>query len=102
MRLSWLALSNVRNYAALDFHPAPGLNVFIGANAQGKSNLLEAISLLGTGKSFRTNREADLIASGFQSASVSGGAHVRAGSVNLSCTVTATSRGTRLYFSAAW
>ncbi len=100
MRLSWLALSNVRNYASLDFQPAPGLNVFIGANAQGKSNLLEAISLLGTGKSFRTNREADLIASGFQIASVSGGAHVRAGSVNLGCTVMTTARGTRKAYSA--
>ncbi len=44
----------MRNYATLEFAPERGLNVFVGANAQGKSNLLEAIGLLGTGKSFRT------------------------------------------------
>jgi len=59
--LTHLALSNVRNYAELDLEPAPGLNVFVGANAQGKSNLLEAIAMLGTGKSFRTNRDADVV-----------------------------------------
>jgi DNA replication and repair protein RecF len=59
-------LSNVRNYAELDLQPAPGLNVFVGANAQGKSNLLEAIAMLGTGKSFRTNRDADVVREGME------------------------------------
>ena len=45
MLLTALRLADFRNYAALDFTPAPGLNVFVGANAQGKSNLLEAIHL---------------------------------------------------------
>ncbi|HEY8296404.1 MAG TPA: DNA replication/repair protein RecF [Candidatus Baltobacteraceae bacterium] len=95
MRLTNVTLSNVRNYAALDFEPAPGLNVFVGANAQGKSNLLEAISLLGTGKSFRTSKEHDLIRSGLELASISGRAQIRAGSINLGCTITASARGTR-------
>ena len=85
----------MRNYAHLELHPAPGLNVFIGSNAQGKSNLLEAISLLGTGKSFRTSRERDLIRDGFELATISGEAHVRAGAIRLGCTLTATPRGSR-------
>ncbi|MDQ2872956.1 MAG: DNA replication/repair protein RecF [Candidatus Eremiobacteraeota bacterium] len=95
MELTRIALSNVRNYAALDFEPAPGLNVFVGANAQGKSNLLEAISLLGTGKSFRTNRESDLIRDGLDVASVIGEAKIRAGTVKLGCTIAASAKGTR-------
>ena len=95
MRLDSLTLSNVRNYAHLELQPQPGLNVFVGPNAQGKSNLLEAISVLGTGKSFRTSRERDLIRDGFELATISGEAHVRAGAIRLGCTLTATARGSR-------
>ncbi|MDQ2679928.1 MAG: AAA family ATPase, partial [Candidatus Eremiobacteraeota bacterium] len=89
MRLTRLSLSNMRNYATLDFSPQAGLNVFIGNNAQGKSNLLEAISLLGTGKSFRTSAESDLIREGFELASISGDAELRAGTIHLSCGISA-------------
>lgn len=99
MLLKSLHLSNVRNYAQLDLEPAEGLNVFVGRNAQGKSNLLEAISLLGTGKSFRTARERDLIREGFELAAISGETHVRAGDVRLGCTIAATPRGTRKVYS---
>ncbi len=85
----------MRNYSALDFEPQPGLNVFVGDNAQGKSNLLEAISLLGTGKSFRTSKESDLIKSGLEVASISGEALLQHGTIRLSCTITNTARGTR-------
>jgi len=95
MILQRLALSNFRNYAQLDLDPAPGLNVFIGANAQGKSNLLEAIAMLGTGKSFRTSRDADLVRDGLELAVVGGDAHVRAGTVHLGCTVARTGNRTR-------
>jgi DNA replication and repair protein RecF len=95
VRLTALHLSNVRNYAQLELEPAAGLNLFVGRNAQGKSNLLEAISLLGTGKSFRTSRERDLIREGFELAAISGEAQVRAGTVRLGCTIAASARGTR-------
>lgn len=95
MKLRSLHLSNVRNYAQLELEPADGLNVFVGRNAQGKSNLLEAVSLLGTGKSFRTSRERDLIREGFELATISGEAQVRAGTVRLACTITGAQRGTR-------
>ncbi|HEY8321890.1 MAG TPA: DNA replication/repair protein RecF [Candidatus Baltobacteraceae bacterium] len=95
MRLNSLSLANFRNYRSLELEPAPGLNVFLGANAQGKSNLLEAIAMLGTGKSFRTNRESDAIFNGGDIASVTGLAEVRAGTVRLSCSIATTPRGTR-------
>lgn len=93
--MTQLALVNVRNYASLEFRPPPGLNVLVGANAQGKSNLLEAIGLLGTGKSFRTAREGELIREGYAAAGLSGEARLRAGSVRLSCSLTAGANGTR-------
>ncbi len=95
MLLTHLVLANVRNYSSLDFTPAPGLNVFVGPNAQGKSNLLEAIALLGTGKSFRTSREGDIVKSGLPTASLSGEARVSAGTVRLSCTLNAGPGGLR-------
>ncbi len=79
----------------MDLEPAPGLNVFLGRNAQGKSNLLEAICVLGTGKSFRTSKERDLIRDGFELATIAGEARVRAGTLRLGCTISATPRGTR-------
>lgn len=95
MQLTRLSLANFRNYGDLQLHPAPGLNVFIGGNAQGKSNLLEAIAMLGTGKSFRTRKEADTIRAGLELATVSGDARVRAGDVRIACAIAATARGTR-------
>ncbi|MGC1379899.1 MAG: DNA replication/repair protein RecF [Candidatus Baltobacteraceae bacterium] len=95
MFLRRLGLSNFRNFAELDLEPAAGLNVFVGANAQGKSNLLEAVAMLGTGKSFRTSRDADTIRTGTETAIVRGQAVVRAGVVELACSIALADRGTR-------
>ncbi|MHB8147525.1 MAG: DNA replication/repair protein RecF [Vulcanimicrobiaceae bacterium] len=95
MQLTRIALSNFRNYAQLDLEPASGLNVILGANAQGKSNLLEAIAMLGTGKSFRTGKESDLVREGVALSVVSGEARVRSGVVHLGCTLSRSSRGMR-------
>jgi DNA replication and repair protein RecF len=95
VQLTRLALSNFRNYAQLDLDPAPGLNVFVGANAQGKSNLLEAIAMLGTGKSFRTSHDVDLVREGLELAVVGGDAQVRAGIVHLGCTIVKSGNRTR-------
>jgi DNA replication and repair protein RecF len=93
--LQRLTLSNFRNYAQLDLEPAGGLNVYVGANAQGKSNLLEGIAMLGTGKSFRTAHEADAVRSGSEEAIVRGEAVLRAGRVELVCTIERSAHGTR-------
>jgi DNA replication and repair protein RecF len=90
-----LALSNFRNYSELNLEPSQGLNVFVGPNAQGKSNLLEGIALLGTGKSFRTTRDADTVRIGCERGVVQGNAHTRAGSVELACSIDRAHRGTR-------
>ncbi len=98
MLLTSLRLADFRNYQALDFTPAPGLNVFVGANAQGKSNLLEAIALLATGKSFRAKREGELVRSGTTRAEVAGAARIAAGTLRLHCAVTTGPAGTRKAF----
>jgi DNA replication and repair protein RecF len=62
--LKSLYLRNFRNYVEAEVHLAPGLNVFYGDNAQGKTNLLEAIYLIATGRSFRSQHLSELIRSG--------------------------------------
>ena len=61
MILNSITLSNFRNYddLSLSFHPK--LNIFIGPNAQGKKNLLEAIYFLSLAKSHRTSKDKELI-----------------------------------------
>lgn len=61
MRLWSLRLRNHRNYAELDLSPGPGVNVFIGANGQGKTNLLEAVAMLALSASPRARREFELV-----------------------------------------
>ncbi len=61
MILTQLTVKNFRNYEALELDFAPGLSVFTGRNAQGKTNLLEAIHVLCTGRSHRTARDKEMI-----------------------------------------
>ncbi|MBO8125654.1 MAG: DNA replication/repair protein RecF [Firmicutes bacterium] len=61
MIIKGLEVHNFRNYDHQKLSFAPGLNLICGENAQGKTNLLEAIYLVGTGKSFRTPQDRDLI-----------------------------------------
>ncbi|MBI3964914.1 MAG: DNA replication/repair protein RecF [Chloroflexi bacterium] len=63
MRLEHLSLSNFRNYGRLELQlPAePLVNVFAGNNAQGKSNLLEAVYYLATTKSLRASSEREVV-----------------------------------------
>ncbi|HLN61906.1 MAG TPA: DNA replication/repair protein RecF [Symbiobacteriaceae bacterium] len=64
MYLASLMLSKFRNYQELQLDFSPGLNVIYGDNAQGKTNLLEAVYVLATGKSHRTSRDQELILEG--------------------------------------
>lgn len=61
MVLRGLRLRNHRNYAHLDLRPGPGVNVFIGANGQGKTNLLEAVAMLALSSSPRARRDSELV-----------------------------------------
>jgi DNA replication and repair protein RecF len=56
-----LSLRNFRTYADTTVQFAPGVNCIIGRNGCGKTNLLEAIALISTGRSFRTLHLSDLI-----------------------------------------
>jgi len=56
-----LHLRNHRNYAHLDISMEPGVNVFVGANGQGKTNLLEAVAMLALSASPRARREIELV-----------------------------------------
>ena len=73
MRLNELHLRGFRNYAALDVDFVPGVNLILGDNAQGKTNLLEAISYLSTGHAFRTRKEQELIRFGSDFADLEAG-----------------------------
>lgn len=72
MQIGWMQLVAFRNYRTLEYSPSPRLNLLLGPNAQGKTNLLEALAFLLTGRSFRTSRLAEIARWGERSAAVSG------------------------------
>lgn len=61
MYIEELKLRNFRNYERLEIKFNPQLNIFVGRNAQGKTNLLEGIFFCGLGKSFKTSKDKDVI-----------------------------------------
>ncbi len=89
MILSELHLRHFRNYDDLTVHFAPGVNVLIGHNAQGKTNMLEAIYALSLTKSHRTNNDRDLINWQHHSAMISGVVEKQTGRVPLELQFTA-------------
>lgn len=72
MYLKKISLRAVRNYKALDLDLGPGLNLFHGDNAQGKTNLLEAVHILGSLRSFRGVKAQSVISWEEKSARISG------------------------------
>lgn len=72
MNLSCLELRSFRNYDQERFDFSPGVNLIVGDNAQGKTNLLEAVSYLGSGRSFRAQRTGEMIAFGADFAEING------------------------------
>ena len=70
MRVKSLSLKNFRNYEQASITPDSGVTVFTGPNAQGKTNILEALHLCCLGRSHRTARDEELIRWGADSARV--------------------------------
>ena len=64
MKIESLKLKNYRNYKKLDIVLSPNLNIFIGNNAQGKSNILESIFVLALTKSYMNIKDQNLIKDG--------------------------------------
>lgn len=61
MIIKTLELKDYRNYETLEIGFGPGINILYGDNAQGKTNILEAIYLAATTKSHRGTRDSDII-----------------------------------------
>ena len=61
MFISEIQLKNYRNYEKLELSFEDKVNVIIGENAQGKTNLMEAIYVLAMAKSHRTSNDRELI-----------------------------------------
>ena len=61
MFITHLALTNYRSYTQLDLHLNPGINIFIGKNGEGKTNIVESILYLSYLSSHRTSSDAPLV-----------------------------------------
>ncbi len=72
MRLNKLELRDFRNYEAQSLEFSPGVNLIVGDNTQGKTNLLEAIAFLCSGKSFRAMKNGEMIRFGGDFADLQG------------------------------
>lgn len=67
-----LEVRDLRNVRQAQLSPAPGLNVLVGRNAQGKTTLLESVGLLARGRSFRTDDTPSVVRRGARSAHLRG------------------------------
>ena len=61
MWIKKIKIYNFRNYKNEEINLEKNINIFYGKNAQGKTNIIEAIYLCGLGKSFRTNKDKEMI-----------------------------------------
>ena len=72
MTLKTVRIRNIRNIAEAELSPGPGINIIAGPNGSGKTSLLEAIFILGRGRSFRDNKARSIITKGAESLEVFG------------------------------
>lgn len=97
MNLNKIELQNFRNYDSLSLEFAPGVNLIVGDNAQGKTNLLESIAYLGSGRAFRTQRTGELVRLGAEFAEISGNVYSQERDQTLRWVLFPASRPRQLY-----
>jgi len=83
LKLTELNLHHFRNYDEAQVEFSPQINVLIGENAQGKTNLLESIYVLAMTRSHRTNNDRELIEFGKDAAQIKGTVQRELGSLKL-------------------
>lgn len=83
MYLKQLEINNFRNYDSISLRLTPNINIFYGNNAQGKTNLLEAIYFLGLSKSHRCSNMDSLIKNGSSISNISGMLEMNDSTINL-------------------
>lgn len=96
MYIENIELQHYRNYDNLSLTFSPKINVFIGENAQGKTNVMEAIYALAMTKSHRTSNDKELIAWEQEHARVDGIVHRKYGSFPLQLIVTKQGKKTKV------
>ncbi len=89
MFLNKLSLQNYRNYEHVDFSTTSNINMFVGPNAQGKTNLLESIYVLALTKSHRTHQDKEWIGWNGQKALIHGEIEKKYGPCTLDLQVSA-------------
>jgi DNA replication and repair protein RecF len=94
VQIGCVQLVDFRNYRTLSYRPSGRLNLLTGRNAQGKTNLLEALGVLLTGRSFRTTRLGELPAWGAEAAVLTGDLQRSEGSRTVRRTLTKRENGT--------
>ncbi|MEC1178487.1 DNA replication/repair protein RecF [Metasolibacillus meyeri] len=87
MNIEQLKLVNYRNYASLMLDFSPKINVFIGENAQGKTNVMESIYVLAMAKSHRTSNDKELIRWDADYGKIEGVVQKRYGSLPIELTI---------------
>ncbi len=96
MLLTSVELHNYRNYNELELKTPHKVNVFLGPNAQGKTNLLEAVFVLALTKSHRTSKDKELIGWNSPNARISGEVDKKYGSVKLDLSFAAQGKKARI------
>jgi len=96
VHLVWLELRDFRSYPELRFEPDPGVNVLVGDNGAGKTNVLEAIAYLSTLGSFRRVPDGALVREGGDEAIVRGGFTRASGEVRVEVQIRVEGRRTVL------
>lgn len=96
MWIEEISLTNYRNYKSLQAKFSPGLNVFIGQNAQGKTNFLEAIYFLSLTRSHRTRTDKELVTFDETESKLSGVVNRVNGKVPLDIILTTKGRTTKV------